>query len=221
MAVSDAYATDVEYRTGSGKAGSGTDASLNADLLAVSRYIDGELGRNFTKDANDVARQFDAPRIKSRHYRADWAESENPWLYGGLTRRLEIDDLVSVTSIIIDSARSGTFTAPPLAATDYQLWPPNAPTGPEPAPYIAIELTEWGSQAGWPPHAPIQITGKWGWPAVPIGVKQACIQLTAILRNESPRARREMTAPGVVLGMSAQAQSIVMDLINSYAKVNL
>lgn len=217
-AVTDAYATAAEYYASTGKATLVNETPLETDLLAISRYIDGELSRFFTKDAAPVARIYKT-RPRDRTAYSDWAESENPWRYGGFRRILDVDDLVSVTSIKIDDNMSGGFaddTA--LAAGEYELTPLNAARGPEPGPYTAIELTPWGSRFAWPPNARVQITGIWGWPDVPAAIKDACIQLTSILRLESPRARREMTAPGVVLGMSAPAQNIVQDLMSSYSR---
>lgn len=216
-AITDPYADTATYRSVIDKSDAGDDADILTDLTAVSRYLDRTVGRFFTRDAAPVARIF-TPR-PGRASRPDWADSENPWKYGGATRTLFIDDAVSVSSIIIDLNRDGLFTDAPLAATDYELLPRNAPLGPEPAPYESIELTSWGNIWCWPPYARVQVTGVWGWPAVPAAIVRATCHLTAILRLETPRAQASVNELGQLLQMSAPAVGIVRDLAQQYGKL--
>lgn len=156
-----------------------------------------------------------------RIMRPDWAESENPWKYGGLTRVLNIDDLASApTEIAVDQNRSDDFTSLVLTSSDYELLPRNAALGPEAKPYTQVELTAWGAVYAWPRDARVRITGVWGWPAVPEAIKRATVELTAILRTESPRATRTITDLGQVTGMSSRGASIVDDLMIHYGKVS-
>lgn len=184
--TSRSYASLTEYKAYVGKTSDDKDTQIAIDLDAASRHIERILhGRVFTKDSTPVARVF-VPK-SSRPSQPGWAESENPWKYGGMSRVLDIDDLVSVTSIAIDENRDNTFSLT-LTTNDYELLPRNASVKPEVEPYHQIELTSWGSVYAWPKDARVRITGIWGWPSVPSAIKLACIKWTAISRNEGPEA---------------------------------
>lgn len=124
-----------------------------------------------------------------------------------------------MTSIIIDTGVDGTFSETALATTDYELIPRNAGKGPEPEPYTGIELTPYGTVYAWPVRARIQVTGIWGWPSVPEGIKRACVQLTGILRMESPRSTNQFTDLGNIMGSSRAAQDILNNLTRDFRKI--
>ncbi len=214
MAITDPYATEPEYRLAVGKDSTDEGTEITTDLTAVSRYMERKTNTFWTKDAAAVARIF-IPKSTGVPTRPDWAESENPWKYGGLVRTLYFDaPLVSVTTIKIDEDRDGLFTdETALASTDYELTPRNAALGPEPAPYTGMELTEYGTKVAFTPGARVQVTGIWGWPSVPARVKRACIHLTAILRLETPRATRTTSEIGEILETNPRAMDIISDLI--------
>lgn len=153
----------------------------------------------------------------SNYPRADWAESENPWLYGGLSRVLDIDPLVSVSSITVDEGRDNTFSRT-LVASDYELLPRNAAQGPEPEPYRQIFLTNYGTLFGWPSQARVKVHGIFGWPSVPVGIRDGCIELAGILLGDSPLATRQYTDMGAV-GASTEARGIVRGLIESHTRM--
>lgn len=220
MSVTDAYATVVAYRGMTTKSDSGDDAEILTNLTSVSRFLDRRLGRFFAKDAAALARVFPTPHARDAP-RPGWAEAENPWAAGSLSRTLLIDDLVSVTSIIVDEDRDGLFSDDALGALDYELIPRNAALGPEPSPYTAVELTPYGSVFSWTPNTRVQITGVWGWPSVPAAITDATIQLTAILRLESPRATQRVNELDQVVSTSGAAQRIVDDLVRQYRKRTL
>lgn len=216
MAIGDAYATAALYKTQRDKDGAGDDTALARELIAVSRYIDQVTGQSagFNVDASDVTRVYVAPGGSPTRW--DWAESENPWLYGGVKRVLEIDPMVSATTIEVDESKTGSYDLT-LAATDYELLPRNASKGPEAKPYRQIELTSWGDVVAWPAGSNVRITGKFGWPAVPSAIVSATIELTAIFRMESGRATSRVNEVGTVINTSAAGQSIVRELVRAYA----
>lgn len=198
MAIGDAYNTASVYRTMIGKTDSGQDADILIDLKAISRYLEGKLGRFFNKDAADVARAYVAP-----------ATASSIW----------IDDLSAApTSIKIDDDQDGVYETA-LAATDYELWPLNADKGSEPRPFMKICLTPWGTRSAFYEGDRIEITGKFGWPAVPDAIQRATIQLTAILRLESPRATQRIPELSEAIEASPEAQKIVYALIDNYKRV--
>ncbi|HSW94542.1 MAG TPA: hypothetical protein VLI88_00110, partial [Patescibacteria group bacterium] len=189
-AITDPYATPQQYRAVVSKSDDGDDGEIAADLLAVSRYLDRCLGTFFTKDAVAVARVFTIPGSLRRPYGTmplGWAETENPYVYGGYSRTINIDDLAAApTSIILDTDRDGLFDDTPWASTDYELWPLNAARGPEPKPYTTIVVPTWSSQFGFPIGARLQVTAQWGWPSVPPAIVRATCHVTGILRLETP-----------------------------------
>lgn len=223
-AITDAYATPLDYRTIAGKSDGGDDDAIKLDLLAVSRWLDQKLGRFFTQDAAPVARTF-APPSSLRllgQLPIGWAESENPYRWGPWARHLSVDDMAAPpTKIVIDDNVDGVFNETPLNSTlvtppygfqDYECWPTTAQLGPEPQPYTTIVLPMWSSRIGFLAGQRVQITAQWGWPAIPAAITRATCHLTAILRLESPRATSRVTEMNQVISTSKQAQSIVYDL---------
>lgn len=197
MAVTDAYATAVQYRGIISKSDIADDAAILVDLTAISRYMEGRLGRFFTQDAAAVSRLY--------------VPSES-------TTVLRVDDLSAApSSVKIDDDDDGVFTdETALAAADYELCPLNADKGPEVYPWDSIRLTPWGSRSYFPAGVRVQVTAKFGWPAVPSAIQRACIHLTAILRLESPRATRRIQELDQVIETSPDAQRIIRQLTQQY-----
>jgi hypothetical protein len=100
------------------------------------------------------------------------------------------NDLVSVTTLKFDRDGDGVFEET-IGASNFGLLDSDFP---ETGPYTAVELYNqtWypipGGTAGTGRKMLTQITGTWGWPAVPAQVKQACrLQVARVMkRQESP-----------------------------------
>lgn len=94
----------------------------------------------------------------------------------------KIGSLVSVTSLKTDSAGDGTFEQTWDAGTHYQLLPLNPSNGRETKPYTKIRAvgslflplayTSYGAR-----RDRVQITGTFGWPAIPAAVREAALIL--------------------------------------------
>lgn len=140
------------------------DAMMEGIIEAVSRAIDGECCRRFYVNGTDEVRFFDTPRVS------------DVW----------VNDLVSVTTLETDNDRDGVFEVTWTAA-DYLLWPYNAAL--DGLPYAKIEAfgpstgSGAGSATGGFPIGPrgVKVTGKFGWPAVPKPIKEACLLQSARL----------------------------------------
>ena len=198
-AIGDAYSTAAEYRGVVGMTKTTEDAEILLDLKAVSRYIEGKLGRHFTQDAEAVARTY-VP------------------VASGAT--LRVDDLAATpTSIALDLNDDGTCETT-LESTDYELLPLNAARGPEARPWTRIRLVGWGNYSHFPAGRRVVVTAQFGWPSVPEGVKRSCIQLTAILRLESPRATKRISELGEAVEASPDAMSIVRQLTDDYQVIH-
>lgn len=118
---------------------------------------------------------------------------------------LETDDLISVDSIKTDTTGEGGFNETWLT-TDYQLEPLNGVAGGITTPYTRIRAIE---SKLWPIYEPrdinagqasVQITGEFGFSAIPIAIKQATIlaSLRAYKRYESPTGVLGFSDVGVV-----------------------
>jgi hypothetical protein len=201
MPVTDAYATAATYRALLGKNDASIDAQILDDLTAVSRYLDWKCERFFTKDSAVVARLY---------------------LPSAYTDSLIVDDIADTAGLVIkvDTNRDGSFTTETaFASTDYQLWPLNAATGPEPKPYTKIVIPPWSTRGNFMPGYLVQVTAIGGWPAVPKALERADVHLTGILRLETPRAtERTNEAMDKVFAMSDTAKSIIGQLVAAYAR---
>ena len=194
------YATAAEYRAALSGTDASQDASILADLTTISRYIDSVCNRFFGADSAAVARVFTAPV----NYRA-----------------LIVGDMAAVpTGVLIDTDNDGSFTGE-TAVTGFEAWPLNAALDPEPRPYYMIGLPSWASPSAFTAGSRVQVTAKWGWPAVPAAIKAATIHLTGILRLQSPRATVRMDEMGSPIQMSGEAQHIVRNLLREYALVEV
>jgi len=195
MAVTDALATAAEYRAAIPKTDTGADAQILADLTATSRYLERRLNRFFTRDLAAVARVYEGEGLRS----------------------IYVDDVVSVTALKVDEDSDGSYELT-IAATDYEMLPRNAAYGAEPSPYNEVSLLPWGARSYFPLGARVELTAVYGWPAIPLAVKRACIELTAILRLETPRASATVSEFGQVVQSSAQARGIVDNLMRHYRR---
>lgn len=142
------------------------DADIQVALVAASRGIDKALGRRFYPDADALQVRYYTPSYNS------------PLLW--------IDDLVTLTSFKTDDGGDGTFENTWTANTDFVLGPLNAAADGEP--YTHIQVNPAGVFR-WPTSCyprSVQVTGKFGWPAVPANVRQLT---TAIAHRLVKRAR--------------------------------
>jgi hypothetical protein len=200
MPLDDAYATAAEYRARVIKADSSDDAAILADLKAAKALIDHRAGQpfGFNKDASATTRVI-------------WPKAAG--------RSLIVPPIADPTgmAILVDTSLTGSFsgyTAIPDA--DFQLRPLDAAL--TSLPYTEIYIPSWASASTylWAVDVPVQITAIFGWPAVPEAIKRACIELTAIVRLESPRGTNRLDDFGQVLSISARARDIIDDLIRVY-----
>lgn len=172
MALTNSYATLPTFKSYLGISVSTMDTQLEMALNSASRSIDNYCGRRFWTDASVVTRT----------------------IAGKGSTILDLPDGIAMTTGLVvktDTAADGTFVTT-WAATDYQLLPVGAPYAfPEAEPWTQIQAL--GSHTFLTgttlrPNA-VQITAKWGWPAVPDPVVQACLIKASRLfhRKDSPQ----------------------------------
>lgn len=129
---------------------------------------------------------------------------------------LDVDDLVSVTSLKTDASADGVFETT-WSASDYQLLPTNPSASGETWPYT--EVSAVGSRT-FPYSArrgTVEVSGVFGWPAVPAPVVQA----TMLVASELFRLR---DAPFGVAGFGefgavrVRENPKVAELLDPYVK---
>jgi hypothetical protein len=91
-----------------------------------------------------------------------------------------VDDISTTTGLIVktDSAGDATY-ATTLGAADYQVEPLNAVS--RGVPITMIRTTASGYLPTTYAPAGVQVTARWGWPAVPQPVQSACVILAGRL----------------------------------------
>lgn len=187
----------------------GTNAnSVSDDLVgfacsAASRAVDAHCDRRFWLDDTATARTFQPRRF-------DW---------------IDVDDIGDLTglAITIDSAGNGTYTDA-WTTGDYQLWPYNAP-------YASPEAEPWTRILGVNRSFPyltslssyrlnrVQVTARWGWPAVPSLVFQATLIKAARIyhRRNSPQGVAAFDEFGPVR-ISRAEDGDVVSMLEDYCK---
>ncbi len=152
------YAPVAELRERLGLTDSSQDYMLDRALQSASRWIDRTLGRRFFTTSSDEIRYFTA--------------CEAYWY-------LELDDLLSVTTLETDANGDGVYETVWTVTTDYWLGPRNAPL--DGLPYTCINKTAWGGRYSFPAwQDAIKITGKFGYCTlanVPPQIRDLCLSL--------------------------------------------
>jgi hypothetical protein len=163
-----ATVTALKSRLGIGATDAVDDYELYAACFASSRALEQHCQRVFWRTAAGTARTFAAD--------------------DAYCIRLPVFcDLVSVSAVATDEGGDGTYETT-WAASDYQLLPYNPAAAPETKPYDEIRAV--GTRSFPLPLRgtrmdSVQITGVYGWPAVPWSIRQAAL----ILAQETFKAK--------------------------------
>ena len=179
MAITNGYATLAQAKTFLSIIDSVDDTLLESLIESASRSIDRIANRRFYIDAAASARKYRA--------------SSPVFLF--------TDDISGTTGLIvkIDEDGDGIFETTLTLNSDYVMDPLTAPSLNRPFTQITIVsnintfpifpgLFSNGLRPG------IEVTAKWGWPAVPDDIETACLILTADLYKRKD-------SPGGVLGL--------------------
>jgi hypothetical protein len=151
------------------------DEMIQLAITASSRAIDRRCGRRFYADKTATTRTFRAsPRVSSVD----------------LDQVLMVDDIASSTGVTIATGSSGAGSGGTYTAfTNFDLGPFDAATR-------LLPFSEIRGPVGWLlGFQLVQVTAKWGWPAVPDEIAQA----TALMAT---RLYRRKDSPQGVLGSS-------------------
>ena len=161
------YVALSELKSALGITVSTDDAFLNLAIDSAEQSIDDLCGRKFSVDGSASARTYRA----------------QPYL-------AVTDDISTLTGLVVktDTSGDGTFDTT-WASTDYQVEPLNNLL--KTTPRSVNNLRAVGSYT-FPVYgdglASVEVTAKWGWPAVPDSIKQSALMLSSRFysRKSSP-----------------------------------
>jgi hypothetical protein len=200
-AVTDPYAVAADYRARVDKTGTSDDTLILAQLTSVSRWLDKELRRFFTKDAAAITRVFD----------------------GNGEMRLWLPDIATSTGLVVKADLDADYLFTDETAlvldTDFWLGPPNADKGPEPRPWEYIEVSPNSTLLScWPlQQRSIQIAAIWGWPAVPGIIMELTCNITRDWRDRTLAGPVDtLSIGGSGVGISRETFLMLQDVRRMY-----
>lgn len=172
------------------------DSDIRLAIESASRGIDEYCSRRFYPDADATQVRIYTP------------------LY---TDHVRIDDLITLTSLKLDTAGLGTYGTTWTVGTHFRLEPLNALD--DGIPYTTIRTYGANRLTGYP--GSIEVTGKFGWSAAPAMVKQACTIIATRLLLRARQAPFGVVSIGLE-GAAVRAVSMARDpelafLLNPYA----
>jgi hypothetical protein len=174
MALGDDYATRAELAAAFRIGDADDDDQLDLAITAASQWVTQYCDRDFNQADSATARTFHA------------FSSGMVW----------VDDISTTTGLLVatDDGDDGTYETL-WVSTDYQLEPLNGMVGGLTGwPYTHIRAVGESVYPTGVDRPAVQITARWGWPAVPAAVKQATLILAARLY------KRRDSAEGVLAG---------------------
>lgn len=197
MAITNGYASLVEVKAALRITDSVDDSLLEMAVESASRLIDGYAGR-----------QFYSSGTATRYFVA----------YDDFN--VEVDDLANGTVTITTAQDADGVFDTTWTTGDYQLEPLNGVLDGIAWPYNSIRAVGdylWPITGG---EALIKIAGTYGWPAVPIAIKQACIiQASRIFKRlDSPLGIAGFGDLGAIR-VSSQLDPDVAQLVMPYRRM--
>jgi hypothetical protein len=168
------------------------DQDIQTALVAASRAVDDMTHRRFWPDA-------DATQVRT--YSPHSSEV------------VPIDDLITLTSVLVDFDGDGTFEQTWTLNTHFILEPLNAPADGFPQNLIRRHPRSTYYFSGYPRS--VQVTGKFGWAAPPAGVKAATAQIAArVLKimREAPFGVASLGMDGAAIRVSRYMPEVEMSL---------
>jgi hypothetical protein len=197
VAITNGYASLAEVKAALRVTDAVDDALLEMAVESASRLIDGHAARKF------------------------WNSGTAVRFFVALDDFIcEIDDLSSSSVTIQTAAGADGIYDTTWDEDDYQLEPLNQVLDGIEWPYTRIRAIGdylWPISGG---EALVKITGVWGWPSIPIAIKQACIiQASRIYKRlDSPLGVAGFGDLGV-LRVSSQLDPDVAQLVMPYKRM--
>lgn len=145
------------------------DAQLGLALAAASRAVDDRCRRQFGR--------LDEP--ETRRYTARWSRTRAGWL-------APIDDLMTTADLAVGVGVGDSGDPEVTVAAGYVLRPRNGPA--RGLPWTELLIPAAAAPGGAGGDGSVQVTARWGWPAVPVAIKQATLMQASRLlaRRDAP-----------------------------------
>ncbi len=205
MALDDAYATAAQYRAGTDLDDSSQDVEILEYLKAVTRVLERKLGQVFNTTAAAVAHAVEA--------------------HGG-TRLWLPRPMSTVTGLVVKVDTNGDFTYNLTLAitTDFFTGPSDALAAlltPEELPATFLDINPNSANIlGWPDRdRSVQVTAKWGWPAIPVAIQKGVIAITKQVRDATTQPfTLTLESLETQIQMSPGASAVLKELTKQYSK---
>ncbi len=199
MTITNGYVTLAEFKANFFPAGSTDvvdDAVIEGKIEGASRMIDDHCGRHFYKSA----------AAESRYFTAEWEDL------------LKVDDLVSITTLKTDEDGDRVYEKT-WTTGDYDLEPFNAAL--DGRPYTKIRVQPEGDYLFPTVAKSVEINGVWGWSAVPVKVKEAClIQAARLFKRKDAIFMEEGGGPFGKVKASGGMDEDAVELLKDYVKLD-
>jgi hypothetical protein len=207
VAITNGYTTLAFLRVEAGIEVGGTtahDAQLERAIEAASRQIDNHCGRRFWQDGSVVAREF----------------------YADDSRCCFVDDISTTTDLVVkvDEDDDGTFETTLTITTNFIVLPTNAADEVPVRPFTELRVVDSTGASSFPVLSSgrpgVQVTAKFGWPAVPDDVEQACVvqALQLFKAPAAPFGGIELGDGGGVIRVRQSLNPIAEALLEGYSK---
>ena len=152
MSMTNPYASLVEVKAAIRITDSIDDSLLEMAIESATRLLDSYTARSFYTQGSATARYFAA---------------DNDFV-------CQIDDATSITEVATDFSADGSYDTV-WATTDYELLPLNGRIDGLAVPYNGLRAIQDYTFPYLNGEGLVKVTGVWGWAAIPIAIKQACI----------------------------------------------
>ena len=152
MAITNGYTSLTEVKAALRITDTIDDSLLEMAIESASRLLDSYTARSFYTQGSATARYFAA---------------DNDFI-------CQIDDATSITEIATDFSADGSYDTI-WATTDYELLPLNGRIDGLAVPFNGIRAIQDFTFPYLNGEGLVKVTAVWGWAAVPIAIKQACI----------------------------------------------
>ena len=209
MAITNGYTTldDIKAQMRITVSDYADDARLELAVAAASRQIDAHCGRRFWQDAT----------VKERSFVADDS------------RICYVDDISTTTGLIVkvDDDDDGTFETTLTITSNYILAPLNAADDVPVRPYCEVLLVDSNGAVSFPVHGSgrpgVQVTARFGWPAVPDDVTKACLVQAGLLfkADDASLGAIQFADAGVALRMQNRLHPVAEALLEPYCKARV
>lgn len=205
MAITNGYSTRdiVAAELGITSPSATQQTQIDAAVNAASRQIDAYTGRRFWQDATVVTREYHA---------------DDSWT-------CHVDDISTTTGLIVktDTADTGGFATTLTVTTHFILLPLNAADRVPVWPYDAIRVVD--SNYSLPQFSSgrpgVQITAKFGWPAVPDDIAQACAIQAVQLFKSSQAVFGGLSFDAGILRVRDTLNPLAAALVEGYCKARV